>query len=217
MKKMILAMFALAFIAVNLNAQVLQPIQYKTLRFYNEAGTLVTAPTQSSATAAGVGSTGAVGGGDTLVSEAIMLDFDDLKWGIACGNGDTMYCNVSYQLGAGVVTGAGFYARGAIAAVTKVDSVISLGTRTMIVGQTGKLQLTANTMNASKGHTSTVSTYGTGATISGRDSTWTNTFASSADVGGYQWVRIVLIFHNINDVSNTTILNQNLAVIRRYN
>lgn len=191
------------FMVSNAMAQDLSPIRYKVPKWYNEAGTQVTAFSSYLG-----GATAATG--DTIVSEAFVLDFDELKFGIYCTLGDTAYFNISYQFGAGVPPSGGFYSGGGIAFSTKVDSVISLGLRQQIVGQTGKLQLTSNLLPI--GHTSTQGGYG-----GSRDSTWTNTFPSSANTGAYTWVRIVLIPHNINDVSNATLLNKSYVILRRYN
>lgn len=199
MKKLLLAML---FVATNIMAQDLNPIQFKTLKFYNTAGTQVYKFANT---------TGVTTALDTVVSEFIPLDADEYRFSIACGAGDTMYANLSYQLVAGLPSGNGFYARGGIAMAAKVDSMISLGTRTMIVGQTAKLVLTGH--NLPIGHTSTQGGFG-----GSRDSTWTNTFGSGASTTGYSGFRIVMIqhIHNPADVSNTTILNQNRLVIRRF-
>jgi len=202
MKKMILAIIAIVFFSAVVNAQVLAPIQYKTLKFYNEAGTQVTA---TSAYLTGAAS--AIG--DTLVSEAIPLDADEFKWSLALSTGDTMYANAHVMLGAGPMTGNGFYAKGGIAMTTKIDSIISLGLRQEIVGQTVKILLT----NYPTGRTSTAGGY-----LANRDSTWSDTYPSiAAGTGGYAWFKIVLIPHGpTNDVSNSTILNNNLMIIRRF-
>ena len=202
MKKMILALMAIVFFSAVANAQVLTPIQFKTLKFYNEAGTQVTT-TSSYLT----GAASAIG--DTLVSEAIPLDADEYKWSLSLSTGDTMYANASVQLGAGQITGNGFYAKGGIAMTAKIDSIISLGLRQEIVGQTVKILLT----NYPTGRTSTQGGFG-----GVRDSTWTDTYPSiSTGTGGYNWFKIVLIPHGaVNDVSNATILNNNMMIIRRF-
>jgi hypothetical protein len=202
MKKMILAIIAIVFFSAVVNAQVLTPIQYKTLKFYNEAGTQVTA---TSAYLTGAAS--AIG--DTLTSEAIYLDADEYKWSLALSTGDSHFANAHIQLCAGHVTGTGFYAKGGIAMTTKIDSIISLGTRTQVVGQTVKLLVT----NYPTGRTSTAGGY-----LSNRDSTWSDTYPSiAAGTGAYSHFRIILIPHGpTNDVSNATILNNNLLVIRRF-
>ncbi len=203
MKKLI-SVLAVILLTTSAFSQANQtnPRYVNPVKWYNEAGTQVTAFSSYLG-----GATAATG--DTIVSEIFMLDADEFKFGIYCGTGDTAYFNISYQFGSGVPTGNGFYSGGAIAFSAKVDSVISLGLRQSIVGQTGKLQLTGNLLPT--GHTSTAGGY-----QSNRDSTWTNTFPSSANTGAYTWFRIVLIPHNINDVSNATLLNKAHMIIRRY-
>lgn len=203
MKKILL--MALVFVAPSLFAQNLASVQYKTLKFYNTSGTQV----YKSANTTGVGAL------DTVVSEFIPFDADEYRFSISCGVGDTAYANVSYQLVAGVnplspPTNAGLYTRGGIALAAKVDSLISLGTRTAIVGQTAKMVLTGHFVPT--GHTSTAGGY-----QSNRDSTWTNTFGSGASTTGYSGFRVVIVFYaGLQDVSNTTLLNQNVLIIRRF-
>lgn len=178
------------------------------LLWYNTSGTAVTKF---------AGTTG-VGALDTVVSEFIPFDADEYKFSFSCGAGDTAYANVGYMLVAGVnpnslPTEAGFYTRGGIAFV-KVDSIISLGLRQSIVGQTAKFSLTSSFLPT--GHTSTAGGY-----QSNRDSTWTNTFGSSAFTVagmGYIGFRVVMIqYASPRDVSNTSLLNQSVLQIRRFN
>jgi len=203
MKKIFLV---LVFLAPALFAQDLQSVRYKTLKFYNTSGTQVYKSANTTAT----------GALDTVVSEFIPFDADEYRFSLSCGVGDTAYANVTYQLVAGVnptgtqPTNAGFYTRGGIAMAAKVDSVISLGTRTAIVGQTAKMVLTGHFL--ATGHTSTAGGY-----QSNRDSTWTNTFGSGASTTGYSGFRVVIVFYaGLQDVSNTTLLNQNVLIIRRF-
>lgn len=182
----------------------------KKLLWYNTSGALVTKF---------AGTTG-VGALDTVVSQFIPFDADEYKFSFSCGVGDSAYANVGYMLVAGVnpnslPTEAGFYTRGGIAFV-KCDSIISLGLRSPIVGQTAKFGLTSSFIPT--GHTSTAGGY-----QSNRDSTWTNTFGSSAvTLGqlGYIGFRVVMIQYAgaTHDVSNTTILNTHTVLqVRRFN
>lgn len=202
MKNVLISLIALVLFASVAVGQANQtnPRYLNPVKWYDESGNQVHKFTNTSSTAAT---------GDTIVSECIPLDADEYKFGIYLGVGDTGYFNICYQMGTGAPTGLGFYSGGGIAMSAKVDSVISLGLRQQIVGQTGKLQLTSNLLPI--GHTSTPGGY-----QSNRDSTWTNTFPSSINTGSYTWFRIVLIPHNINDVSNSTLLDKAFMIIRRY-
>lgn len=192
MKKMLFILIAL--FAVNINAQVLQPVQYKTLKFYNEAGTLVT---------------GSLAATDTIVSEAIYLDADLYTFGMYAGLLDTLYFNLHYMLGSGPATGNGFYARGGIAMAAKVDSMISLGLRTSVVGQTAKLVITNPYSANPTGWTAL------GGSVGGAHDS-VATYSNPVAITGYQWFKIVIIPYAPLEVTNTTWLNQNLMVIRRF-
>lgn len=225
MKKILFLFAFLAVFVTNANAQYVTGntglVKYKSgntnsdlskrLLYYNTSGTAVTKFT--GATAATVL--------DTVVSEFIPFDADLYSFSLSAGAGDTIFANVGYMLVAGVDPNsqpaqAGFYTRGGIAFV-KADSIISLGLRQQIVGQTAGFSMTSPFVPT--GHTSTQGGFG-----GSRDSTWTNTFGNSAvTVASSKYIgfRIVLIQYDPHatrrDVSNTSILNQSVLMIRRFN
>lgn len=207
MKKLIFLAIMVLFTS-NLFSQNFQSVQYKTLKWYNTSGTQVFKGSHTSSPATAI---------DTIVSEFIPFDADEFKFSLSCGFGDTMYANVGYSLVAGVnpnsvPTNAGLYSRGGIA-IVNADSIISLGLRQAIVGQTARFSLTG--AFAPIGHTSTQGGY-----AGSRDSTWTNTFGSTGALTaaslGYSGFRVVIRFYpSPQDVSNTTLLNQHVLIIRR--
>jgi hypothetical protein len=206
MKKIFL--MALVFVAPALFAQNFASVQYKTLKFYNTAGTQATKGAHTTGVSAVI---------DTFVSEFIPFDGDEYKFSISAGAGDTLYALVGYQLVSGVnplsqPTNAGFYTRGN-GLVVAVDSIASLGVRQAIVANTARVFLSSSFIPT--GHTSTAGGY-----QSNRDSTWTNTFGGLGTQTlasmGYCGFRIVLrLYAGVQDVNNTTIFNQNVLVIKR--
>lgn len=201
MKKIFLA-FAFVIFVGSVNSQVLEPVQWKYPKWYNEAGTQI-----YTTSAYLTGAASAIG--DTISSEKFPLDFEELKFGFSLGVGDTMYANLHVQWGTGPISGTSFYSPGGIAMTAKSDSIISLGLRQEIVGQTCKLLIRRNPQMGS--YTTTAGGY-----TANRDSTATYTFPGSLNPGSYTWVRLILIPHGaVNDVSNSTILNNGMVIIKR--
>jgi hypothetical protein len=207
MKKIFFAFAVFVLFVESASSQVLDPVQYVYPKWYNEAGTQVTG---TSAYLTGTAS--AIG--DTFSTQKFALDADEIKFSLSLGVGDSMRANLHVQFGTGPISGTSWYAPGGIALTAKSDSIISLGVRQMIVGQTCKVAIRRNAV----GWTSTPG--GSAAATGGlRDSTHTLTFEGGLNSGAYTWVRFVLIFHSDkNDVSNGSILTGSSVVIikRRY-
>ena len=207
MKKIFFAFAVFVLFVESASSQVLDPVQYIYPKWYNEDGTQVTG---TSAYLTGTAS--AIG--DTFSTQKIPLDAEEIKFSLSMSTGDSMYANLHVQFGTGPISGTSFYAPGGIAMTAKSDSIISLGLRQSIVGQTCKVAVrrTPTGYRATQG--------GSVAATGGlRDSTHVLTYAGSLDPTVYTWVRFILVFHgNKNDVSNGSILTGSSMIIvkRRY-
>ena len=207
MKKIFFAFAVFVLFAESVSSQVLDPVQYVYPKWYNEAGTQVTG---TSAYLTGTAS--AIG--DTFSTQKFALDFDEIKFSLSMSTGDSMYANLHVQFGTGPISGTSFYAPGGIAMTAKSDSIISLGVRQSIVGQTCKVVI----KRTPQGYRTTQggSVQATGGL---RDSTHVFTYLGSLDPTPYTWIRFILVFHgDKNDVSNGSILTGSSMVIikRRY-